>query len=57
MTIHHDKMAYGRLAASREDLSEDKLAQMLKELNGTSAKDGEKNVEKPDGNNGKKGEN
>lgn len=33
MVIHHDKMAYGRLASSREDLSEEKLAEMLKRLN------------------------
>lgn len=33
MTIHHDKLAYGKLASSREDLSEDKLAEMLKKLN------------------------
>lgn len=33
MTIHHDKMAYGRLASSREDLSEDKLLRMLGGLN------------------------
>ena len=33
MTIHHDKMAYGRLARTSEELSEDKLAEMLKKLN------------------------
>lgn len=32
MTIHHDKLAYGKLASTREDLSEEKLAQMLKAL-------------------------
>lgn len=33
MTVHHDKMAYGRLAKSCEDLSEERIAVMLKELN------------------------
>lgn len=33
MTIHHDKLAYGKLASSREDLSEERLAAMLEELN------------------------
>lgn len=34
MAIHHDKMAYGKLAASREDMREDELiamAQLLSE--------------------------
>ena len=35
MTIHHDKSAYGRLASSREDVSEERLLEMLKNLNGT----------------------
>lgn len=34
MTIHHDKLAYGKLASTREDLSEARLEEMLKELNG-----------------------
>lgn len=34
MTIHHDKMAYGKLAKLQEELSEEKLAQMIKEMNG-----------------------
>lgn len=37
MTIHHDKMAYGKLASSREDLSEDKIKKMLQSLNGENA--------------------
>lgn len=32
MTIHHDKLAYGKLATLSEELSEEKLLQMLKEL-------------------------
>lgn len=33
MTIHHDKLAYGKLASSREDVSEERLAEMLEKLN------------------------
>lgn len=33
MTIHHDKMAYGKLIATSEELSEEKIAEMLKKLN------------------------
>ncbi len=32
MTIHHDKLAYGKLASSSEELSEDKIAEMLARL-------------------------
>lgn len=32
MTIHHDKLAYGKLASGMEEMSEDKLAEMLKQL-------------------------
>ena len=32
MTIHHDKLAYGKLASSREDLSEERIFEMLGEL-------------------------
>lgn len=47
MTIHHDKMAYGRLASSREELSEERLAQMLKALNeGEKQTVSEKNEQK-----------
>ena len=34
MTIHHDKLAYGKLAPVSENLSEDRIAQLLAELNG-----------------------
>lgn len=34
MTIHHDKLAYGKLAPTSENLSEERLKQMLAELNG-----------------------
>ncbi len=42
MTIPPDKLAYGKLAPVSENLSEDRLAQMLAELNGAE----------PNGNNG-----
>ncbi len=32
MTIHHDKMAYGKLAPSSEELTEEKIAEMLAKL-------------------------
>ena len=38
MTIHHDKLAYGKLASSREDVSEKRLEEMLKKLNGDDEK-------------------
>lgn len=34
MTIHHDKLAYGRLAKLNEDMTDGQLADMLKILNG-----------------------
>lgn len=33
MTIHHDKLAYGKLAKTSEEMSEDELLKMLSELN------------------------
>ncbi len=32
MTIHHDKLAYGKLASMREDVSEDNILKMLENL-------------------------
>lgn len=32
MTIHHDKLAYGKLASTREELTEEELLAMLNEL-------------------------
>ena len=42
MTIHHDKLAYGKLASMQEDMSEDKLLKMLQTL----SEEGEEEVEK-----------
>ena len=33
MTIHHDKLAYGKLASSMEEMKEDEILDMLKLLN------------------------
>ena len=33
MTIHHDKLAYGKLASQSEELSEQDILAMLEELN------------------------
>lgn len=32
MAIHHDKLAYGKLASQREELSEEKLLEMTRLL-------------------------
>lgn len=34
MTVHHDKPAYGKLAKTGEELSEEQILKMLKELDG-----------------------
>ena len=33
MTIHHDKLAYGKLASQSEELSEQDILAMLEQLN------------------------
>ena len=33
MTIHHDKLAYGKLAPDMEEMSEQEIAEMLASLN------------------------
>ncbi len=33
MTIHHDKMAYGKLAASAEEMNEEDILEILNQLN------------------------
>lgn len=45
MTIHHDKLAYGKLSSLQEEFSEDKLIEMAKALSGQES-DGEKEKEK-----------
>ena len=39
MTIHHDKMAYGKLASLREDLTQEQLNKMSEQLEGESEYD------------------
>ena len=48
MTIHHDKLAYGKLASMREEMSEEKLLKMLQALSaeGEGKEDGHKKQEK-----------
>ena len=46
MTIHHDKMAYGKLISQREDLSEERLLEMLGMLS-EEYDDEEDGAEKP----------
>lgn len=48
MAIHHDKMAYGKLAKTSEELSEEKLAEMLKKLNGEEEDESDKSSENED---------
>lgn len=47
MAIHHDKLAYGKIKGTREELSEERIAEMLKRLreeepDGGISADGEK---------------
>lgn len=55
MTIHHDKMAYGKLEKTSEELSEEKIAEMLKKLKSgeeeNSERPQEKHVRRKDGKN------
>lgn len=55
MTIHHDKMSYGRLASSREELSEEKIAEMLGRLSADGG-DGKSEKSPDDGRTGSDGE-
>lgn len=34
MTVHHDKKAYGKLAKTEEELSDEQILKMIKRLNG-----------------------
>jgi len=39
MTIHHDKLAYGKLAPTKEELSESDILKMLAKLNSEEAEE------------------
>lgn len=45
MTIHHDKLAYGKLASGMEEMSEDKILNMLSELGEESFSEGIKSLD------------
>ena len=44
MTIHHDKLAYGKLASNMEELSEEEILKMLENLEEDEEK-GKENTE------------
>ncbi len=39
MTIHHDKFAYGKLAPNNEEMDEESILEMLKQLNESETAD------------------
>ena len=39
MTIHHDKLAYGKLAPDMEEMSEQEIAEMLASRNEDTAQE------------------
>ena len=41
MTIHHDKLAYGKLEKLNEDLSDEDILKMLSELGNDGENDGQ----------------
>jgi hypothetical protein len=45
MTIHHDKMAYGKVAPNSEELSEDSIQKMLKLLEEEAKQNNEEEAE------------
>ena len=54
MTIHHDKLAYGKLASNMKEMSEEEILKMLENLEGEE--DGKENKEedkKPNNNSSK----
>ena len=46
MTIHHDKLAYGKLASNMEELDEERILKMLEILNAEKSEEKEE-AEKP----------
>lgn len=54
MTIHHDKLAYGRLARTSEEVSEERLQEMLKALAEDKNEVGDEAEEKEQGKGEKK---
>lgn len=48
MAIHHDKPAYGKLAKTSEELTEEKLLEMLKKLKEEEEAESDKSSENKD---------
>ena len=46
MTIHHDKLAYGKLAPNMEEMSEEEILKMLENLNEEQGEEEEKDSPK-----------
>lgn len=51
MTIHHDKLAYGKLASNMEEMSEEEILKMLENL---EEEEEQKSDENPSKNNDEK---
>ena len=49
MTIHHDKLAYGKLAKTSEEMSDGDIMKMLKALDDEEDEEKDKKEEKKDG--------
>jgi len=51
MTVHHDKLAYGRLAKTSEDMTDKQIEDMLKLLSEDKdeAEKGDEKIEEKDG--------
>ena len=47
MTIHHDKLAYGKIASLTEEFSEEKLAKMAETLSGGGPEKEKNEKERP----------
>ena len=46
MTIHHDKMAYGKLAPNMQELSEEEILKMLETLSEEKGEESKENSSK-----------
>ncbi len=47
MVIHHDKLAYGKIASPTEEMTEEQIAAMLKQLNGEEEQSKDERCETP----------
>ena len=46
MAIHHDKLAYGKLASNMEEMSEEEILKMLENLDKEEAEEEQKDTSK-----------